>query len=65
MSTPKRIEARCQHCNTWFRTGIMFPKDYDFDPNAMHGMLKECPKCGNVTSLTKQNMRVRSEHEEG
>ncbi len=64
MTALKRIEARCQHCHQWFQTGIKFPESQDFDAKVFVGMLKECPHCGEDTSLTNQNIRVRAPQEQ-
>jgi ribosomal protein S27AE len=59
----KRIEVRCQNCHQWFDSGIKIPESYEFEADALIGMLKECPRCGENTHFSKQNMRVRPARE--
>lgn len=62
MSKVKEIQIRCDHCNEWMPSPIMFGDDESFNTSKLIGNVVQCPSCGETTSCNKENMRMRTEN---
>lgn len=57
MST-KSIEITCEHCRDKFPSPIMLADGDTFDAGSLIGNRMQCPSCGQITGVNKENMRV-------
>lgn len=57
MPDESRIEVCCISCGKWFQSGV---DALDDEPvkDTEHGNLQECPHCGAIAQVSKENMRV-------
>ena len=61
MSKAKKIHLRCMRCQELVPTSIHFEGRKSFDMSTLIKNRPPCPKCGDMTSYSKENICVRDD----
>ncbi len=58
-------EIRCQQCGEWFKSGIFIGDAENYISGKITENQQQCPICGKMTGMNKDNMRFDERREDG
>jgi len=61
MSVKKVLEIGCtnRNCNVWFQSPFFNGYAHSVNESAFRGLKPQCPTCGRMIIVTKENIRYR------
>lgn len=61
MSKAKEIHLRCMRCRELVPTSVKFKDRKSFDMNGLIKSRPPCPRCGEMTSYSKENICIQDD----